>query len=89
MHVEVTEASHVLFTGSEKGSYPGTRSSNTFPNADISVITAIPQGLGTSSPKEAKEYFAALETHQLEFEWKDDLKDADLIDMAFSKKRGA
>ncbi|CAM9147763.1 unnamed protein product, partial [Laminaria digitata] len=45
------------------------------------------KGLGTSTAKEAKEYFAALDTHQLEFEWKDDLKDADLIDMAFSKKR--
>lgn len=46
------------------------------------------QGLGTSTAKEAKEYFAALDTHQLEFEWKDDNKDSDLIDMAFSKKRG-
>lgn len=46
------------------------------------------QGLGTSTAKEAKEYFAALDTHQLEFEWKDDSRDNDLIDMAFSKKRG-
>lgn len=46
------------------------------------------QGLGTSTAKEAKEYFAALDTHQLEFEWKDDKRDDDLIDMAFSKKRG-
>lgn len=46
------------------------------------------QGLGTSTAKEAKEYFAALDTHQLEFEWKDDSIDNDLIDMAFSKKRG-
>lgn len=46
------------------------------------------QGLGTSTAKEAKEYFAALDTHQLEFEWKEDDRDNDLIDMAFSKKRG-
>eukprot|EP00752_Nemacystus_decipiens_P012396 g10983.t1 len=45
------------------------------------------KGLGTSTAKEAKEYFAALDTHQLEFEWKDDSVDNDLIDMAFSKKR--
>ncbi|CAN0460301.1 unnamed protein product, partial [Scytosiphon promiscuus] len=45
------------------------------------------KGLGTSTAKEAKEYFAALDTHQLEFEWKDDKRDDDLIDMAFSKKR--
>ncbi|CAM9110129.1 unnamed protein product, partial [Choristocarpus tenellus] len=45
------------------------------------------KGLGTSTAKEAKEYFASLDVHQLEFEWKDDHLDADLIDMAFSKKR--
>ncbi|CAM9564540.1 unnamed protein product, partial [Sphacelaria rigidula] len=45
------------------------------------------KGLGTSTAKEAKEYFAALDTHQLEFEWKNDQQDSDLIDMAFSKKR--
>ncbi|CAB1111878.1 unnamed protein product [Ectocarpus sp. CCAP 1310/34] len=45
------------------------------------------KGLGTSTAKEAKEYFAALDTHQLEFEWQDDHRDDDLIDMAFSKKR--
>ncbi|CAM9132193.1 unnamed protein product [Discosporangium mesarthrocarpum] len=45
------------------------------------------KGLGTSTAKEAKEYFAALDVHQLEFEWKDDNKDSDLIDMAFSKRR--
>lgn len=49
---------------------------------------ALPKGLGTSSPNEAKEYFAALDTHQLEFEWKDDDQDSNLIDMAFNKKRG-
>lgn len=48
----------------------------------------VEQGLGTSTSKEAKEYFAALDTHQLEFEWKSDEQDSDLIDMAFSKKRG-
>jgi DNA topoisomerase-2 len=45
------------------------------------------KGLGTSTAKEAKEYFAKIDTHQLDFEWQDDARDNDLIDMAFSKKR--
>ncbi|KAJ8599343.1 hypothetical protein CTAYLR_005347 [Chrysophaeum taylorii] len=51
------------------------------------------KGLGTSTSKEAKEYFSALDTHRIDFEpmgrrQSDDLAhDSDLIDMAFSKKR--
>mmetsp|Transcript_3606 Transcript_3606/g.5489 ORF Transcript_3606/g.5489 Transcript_3606/m.5489 type:complete len:1381 (+) Transcript_3606:89-4231(+) len=47
------------------------------------------KGLGTSTAKEAKEYFSQLDTHQLNFQAQDDdlAQDGDLIDMAFSKKR--
>jgi C-terminal associated domain of TOPRIM len=45
------------------------------------------QGLGTSTAKEAKEYFAKIDTHQIPFDWEDDERDADLIEMAFDKKR--
>lgn len=44
------------------------------------------KGLGTSTTKEAKEYFSALEAHRKTFLWSGDA-DGDLIDMAFSKKR--
>ena len=43
------------------------------------------KGLGTSTTKEAKEYFSAIDTHQLEFEYLDQ-EDDDVIDLAFSKK---
>uniref|UniRef100_A0A7S2RU85 DNA topoisomerase 2 n=1 Tax=Mucochytrium quahogii TaxID=96639 RepID=A0A7S2RU85_9STRA len=46
------------------------------------------KGLGTSTAKEAKEYFADLETHQLDMMW-EGAEAADAIDMAFSKKRVA
>jgi DNA topoisomerase II len=45
------------------------------------------QGLGTSTAKEAKEYFAKIDTHQIPFDWEDDERDANLIEMAFDKKR--
>ncbi len=45
------------------------------------------KGLGTSTAKEAKEYFARLDKHRIGFEWSDDVRDTDLIDMAFAKKR--
>ena len=51
------------------------------------------KGLGTSTPKEAKEYFSDLATHQLRFATiKDEdaagaSQDSDLIDMAFKKNR--
>ena len=45
------------------------------------------KGLGTSTAAEAKEYFSALDENRKEFEWRDDVEDADLIDMAFNKKR--
>jgi hypothetical protein len=32
---------------------------------------ATQSGLGTSTPKEAKEYFAQMERNQIEFEWLD------------------
>ncbi len=45
------------------------------------------KGLGTSTAKEAKEYFARIDRHLIEFQWSNDTRDADLIDMAFAKKR--
>ena len=43
-------------------------------------------GLGTSTPKEAKEYFAAMSKHKIPFEYAGD-PDTQCIDMAFSKKK--
>jgi len=43
------------------------------------------KGLGTSTSAEAKEYFSAMATHSLDFEWHS--KDGELIDMAFNKGR--
>ena len=45
------------------------------------------KGLGTSTAKEAKEYFADLNRHKLRFVWRSDAEDADAIDLAFNKKR--
>eukprot|EP00971_Amphidinium_carterae_P089323 1767774-Amphidinium_carterae.1 len=44
------------------------------------------KGLGTSTSKEAKEYFSDVETHQLQFRYDGSHVD-DLIDMAFNKDR--
>ncbi|TDH72733.1 hypothetical protein CCR75_003686 [Bremia lactucae] len=44
------------------------------------------KGLGTSTAAETKEYFSDLQTHQIGFTYDGD-GDADVIDMAFSKKR--
>ncbi|KAG7397458.1 DNA topoisomerase 2-beta [Phytophthora boehmeriae] len=44
------------------------------------------KGLGTSTSAETKEYFSDLQTHQIGFTYEGD-GDADVIDMAFSKKR--
>ena len=44
------------------------------------------KGLGTSTAKEAKEYFAELDHHKKTFLWSTD-GDGNLIDMAFAKKR--
>mmetsp|Transcript_21056 Transcript_21056/g.48766 ORF Transcript_21056/g.48766 Transcript_21056/m.48766 type:complete len:1366 (-) Transcript_21056:196-4293(-) len=44
------------------------------------------KGLGTSTAKEAKEYFKDIEHHELAFQWKDDV-DGEAIDLAFNKKR--
>ena len=44
------------------------------------------KGLGTSTAKEAKEYFADLKTHQIDMEWEGNSA-GEAIDMAFSKKR--
>lgn len=43
------------------------------------------KGLGTSTSKEAKEYFAALRSHRIQFELVDN-EDMEVIDMAFNKK---
>ncbi len=45
------------------------------------------KGLGTSTAKEAKEYFSRIDRHLIGFQWNNDTRDADLIDMAFAKKR--
>lgn len=44
------------------------------------------QGLGTSTQKEAKEYFQDLEKHKKDFLWVDE-NDGDSIELAFSKKK--
>ena len=43
------------------------------------------KGLGTSTAKEAKEYFTALVSHKIDFEYVDD-EDMEVVDMAFNKK---
>jgi DNA topoisomerase II len=43
------------------------------------------KGLGTSTAKEAKEYFSAIDHHQIEFEYLDE-EDVQVIDLAFNKK---
>jgi len=43
------------------------------------------KGLGTSTAKEAKEYFAKIDAHSIDFEYEDDT-DFDAIDLAFNKK---
>lgn len=42
------------------------------------------KGLGTSTSKEAREYFSKLDKHQISFEWYDD-KDSESIKLAFLK----
>ena len=44
------------------------------------------KGLGTSTNKEAKEYFEKVSRHQINFSYRD-AADDDVIDLAFSKKR--
>ena len=44
------------------------------------------KGLGTSTSKEAKEYFKKLDDHKIEFEYIDKVDDDD-IDLAFNKKK--
>ena len=43
------------------------------------------KGLGTSTAKEAKDYFARISDHKIDFEYVDE-EDMTLIDMAFNKK---
>lgn len=45
------------------------------------------KGLGTSTAKEAKEYFSDINRHKLRFIWRNDAEDGDAIDLAFNKKR--
>ena len=42
------------------------------------------KGLGTSTAKEAKEYFSELASHKIDFQFVDS-EDMDVIDMAFNK----
>ncbi|CAE8627897.1 unnamed protein product [Polarella glacialis] len=44
------------------------------------------KGLGTSTAKEAKEYFRDIEQHEIEFKWTGE-QDGEAIDLAFNKKR--
>ena len=44
------------------------------------------KGLGTSTGKEAKEYFSDLENHEIEFRYTGEEEDG-LIDMAFNRER--
>lgn len=44
------------------------------------------KGLGTSTAKEAKEYFKAIDDHRLTFRWQHE-RDHEAIDLAFNKKR--
>ena len=44
------------------------------------------KGLGTSTAKEAREYFSDVEKHRISFAWRSDA-DGEAIDMAFNKKR--
>ena len=44
------------------------------------------KGLGTSTAREAREYFSHVEKHQIDFKWTGD-QDGEYIDMAFNKKR--
>jgi len=46
------------------------------------------KGLGTSTPAEAKEYFAAFDSHHRPFAWKSD-RDGELLDMLFDKHRAS
>jgi len=43
------------------------------------------KGLGTSTAKEAKEYFSKIDEHTIDFEYEDDT-DEKAIDLAFNKK---
>ncbi|KAJ4785264.1 DNA topoisomerase 2 [Rhynchospora pubera] len=44
------------------------------------------KGLGTSTSKEGKEYFQAIDKHKKDFVWVDE-QDGDAIELAFSKKK--
>ncbi|CAG9332775.1 unnamed protein product [Blepharisma stoltei] len=45
------------------------------------------KGLGTSTNKEAREYFENIQRHRIEFLYDNEEHDGDSIDMAFNKKR--
>ncbi|KAL8274060.1 hypothetical protein Esti_001902 [Eimeria stiedai] len=45
------------------------------------------KGLGTSTDREFKDYFQALDQHRIRFRWTGKYLSSSLIDMAFSKKR--
>lgn len=49
-------------------------------------VGAQAQGLGTSSPAEAKEYFSAIESHQISFEYNGN-EDDEAIELAFGKNK--
>ena len=43
------------------------------------------KGLGTSTAKEAKDYFKMIDKHKIEFEYQDN-KDDEAIELSFAKK---
>ena len=45
------------------------------------------KGLGTSTAKEARDYFGHIDKHRIGFKWSADSVDGEAIDMAFNKKR--
>ena len=51
----------------------------------LTTVDMLSPGLGTSTSKEAKEYFAALEDHKIPFEYTEEADDR--LELAFSKKR--
>ena len=45
------------------------------------------KGLGTSTSKEAKEYFKNIKTNKLDMLWTDEAIESNMVDMCFNKKR--
>lgn len=68
-----------------KGAWPARPSSLRLLVPTLTCTAHVTPGLGTSTSKEAKEYFGALAEHQIPFEYTDEADDR--IELAFAKKR--